>query len=97
MRKYPHNHDVYSNLHLARLVARHLASIVGFASGIIGFANESVNFANVSVDFANESVDFVLMWSVFYFSMFLKLVVSFALTSFLPFPPPIAWPSSKGR
>jgi hypothetical protein len=27
-----------------------------------------------------------------YFSLFIKLVVSFALTSFLPFPPPIQRP-----
>jgi hypothetical protein len=39
--------------------------------------------------FANEYVDFVLRWFVLYFSMFIKLGVSFALTSFLPFPPPI--------
>jgi hypothetical protein len=48
---------------------------VGFASVIVGFASETV-------DFANESVDFVL---------FIKLVVSFALTSFLPFLPPIKY------
>jgi hypothetical protein len=77
--------------------------IVGFASVIVGFASETVDFENESVDFVNESfdfvsesvdfvnesVDFVLRWFVLYFSMFIKLDVSFALTSFLPFPPPI--------
>ena len=62
---------------------------VGFASVIVGFASETVNFENESVDFVNESVDFVLRWFVLYFCMFMKLDVSFALTSFLPFPPPI--------
>jgi hypothetical protein len=66
--------------------------IVGFASETVNFENESVDFVSESVDFVKESVDFVLRWFVLYFCMFMKLDVSFALTSFLPFPPPIALP-----
>jgi hypothetical protein len=63
---------------------------VGFASVIVGFASVIVGFASETVDFANEFVDFVLKVVCFVFQYVYKIiVVSFALTSFLPFPPPI--------